>query len=373
VLMLLDNSGSMLIPSTSAGIAQMESATPCSTKGLSQGGRGMTDSRGAGYWWNWDYTGNYGYNYGSNSPPPASPINGNCDPAYTGNKAACTYAPAMQNISSSNTWYCTNQGGYKYTSSSGQTYYRVQAPCAFACHSDSSGNGNDFYSLARNAGIELRTDVVQSAAANVIQALSNKQQPNQFSVGVYAFNNTLSAVWPISGEATTDLTTTQSKTKAMTPPVTVSKPAPIGNTDFKASMQSLSQNVTSAGNGTTPTTPFKNLFIVTDGINDPNYDSAIDAMNAASNESCSQFWAKGFDVYVLYTPYLPLPSGKYQTVVMPYSEPAQTGATAANVAALQACARYPSHFFQATNPTAINTAMQMMLASALNSPGRVSN
>jgi Flp pilus assembly protein TadG len=40
VLMLLDNSGSMLIPSTSAGIAQMESATPCSTKGNSKGGVG---------------------------------------------------------------------------------------------------------------------------------------------------------------------------------------------------------------------------------------------------------------------------------------------------------------------------------------------
>jgi len=335
----------------------------------------MTDPRGAGYWWNWDYTGNYGYDTSLNTAPPASPVNGHCDPAYTGDTKACAYAPAMQFIDKNNTWVCTNNGGYYYQPK-GQKKpdYYAQAPCAFACHSDSGGKGDDFYSLARNAGIELRTDVVQNAAANVIQTLSDKQQPNQFSVGVYAFNNTLSAVWPTSGEATADLTTTQSKTKAMTTPVTLSTSGPIGNTDFTASMQSLIQNVTGAGDGTTPTTPLKNLFIVTDGINNPNTDPSIGPMTSATNEQlCSMFWAKGFNVYVLYTPYLPLPSGKYQTVVMQYSEPTQTSATAANVAALQACARYPSHFFQATDPTAINTAMQTMLASALNSPGRVSN
>jgi len=249
----------------------------------------MTDPRGAGYWWNWDYTGNYGYDTSLNTAPPASPVNGHCDPAYTGDTKACAYAPAMQFIDKNNTWVCTNNGGYYYQPK-GQKKpdYYAQAPCAFACHSDSGGKGDDFYSLARNAGIELRTDVVQNAAANVIQALSDKQQPNQFSVGVYAFNNTLSAVWPTSGEATADLTTTQSKTKAMTTPVTLSTSGPIGNTDFTASMQSLIQNVTGAGDGTTPTTPLKNLFIVTDGINNPNTDPSIGPMTSATNEQlCS--------------------------------------------------------------------------------------
>ncbi len=281
----------------------------------------------------------------------------------------------MQNINSSNTWYCTNNGGYKYTSqSNGQTYYLVQAPCAFACHSDPKGN--DFYGVARNAGIQLRLDVVQSAVANVIQTLSDKQQPNQFSVGVYAFNHDLAPVWPSSGEATTDLATTQSKTQTLPTPVTppVVSPNPIGDTDFTTSMNSLNQNVTSAGDGTTPTTPLKNLFIITDGIDDPNNDPAIGPMTSATNEqTCSLFWAKGFNVYVLYTPYLPLPAVRYQSVVMQYSEPTAGNTTAANVAALQACARYPSHFYVASNPAAINTAMQTMLAAALNSPGRVAN
>ncbi len=42
VLMLLDNSSSMLIPSTAADIARLEQATPCSTVGI-DGGHQMND------------------------------------------------------------------------------------------------------------------------------------------------------------------------------------------------------------------------------------------------------------------------------------------------------------------------------------------
>ena len=375
VMMLLDNSSSMLIPSTPADIKRMEAATPCATTigsddlhGMSGYLSGLPDN----FWWNWDYTNNYGYNYNSNSPPPSSTTNGNCDSSYTGDASACTYAPMFQNISTSNTWLCTNNGGYKY-SVNGSTYYLAQAPCALACHTDP--NNKDFFGLSRNMNppIQLRLDVVQSAVANVVQTLSDKQQPNQFSVGVYAFNNSLTVVWPTSGEATTDLATALSKTQAMTPPVTSTGTS--ANTNFAASMQSLNNNVAAAGDGSMPTTPLKDLFIITDGVNDVPSSGplgTIGPMTSASSEQiCSLFWAKGFNVYVLYTPYLPLPAGFYATYVKPYVETTDT--TMSNVAALQACARYPSHFYVASNPSAINTAMQTMLAAALNSPGRVSN
>lgn len=385
VLMLLDNSSSMLIPATLAGIVQMENATPCSKVGID--GRhtmyAISEKPGralANYWWNWDYSSStYGYNESgsgtSNNPPPASPVNGNCDPSYTGDKTACFYVPAMPNISASNTWLCTNNGGLK-TQYNNQTYYLAQAPCAFACHTDSSGNGNDFYGLATSNNIQLRLNVVQNAAASVIATLQAKKQTNQFSVGVYTFNDSLSAVWPTSGEATTDLTTAQSKVQAMTAPVTILKPngTPNGNTDFPDSIQSLNQIATNAGNGNTSAAPLKNLFIVTDGVNELASQVTVSTMTSATNEQlCSLFWAKGFNVYVLYTPYLPIPSAKYQTEVMSYTEPTQTNPTPQTVAALQACARYPSNFFVASDPNAISTAMQTMLALALNSPGRVMN
>ena len=393
VLMLLDNSSSMLLPSTTAGMTQLEDATPCSTVGIDGRHTMYAPNENPpratpGYWWNWNYTPGYGYDSskytgagGSNGSsnytnwPPASPINGNCDPAYTGDPAACPYAPTMPNVNSANAWLCTNKGGLK-AQYNNQTYYLAQAPCAFACHTDSSGAGNDYYGLATSNKIQLRLNVVQNAAAGVVATLQAKNQPGQFSVGVYAFNSGLSAVWPTSGEATTDLTTAQSKAQAMTTPVTTldSKGLPTGNTDFPDSLQSLNKNVTSAGNGSTSAAPLKNLFIVTDGVNDMPSTNAVGPMTSASNEQlCSLFWAKGFNVYVLYTPYLPQPSDKYKTEVMQYTEPTKTGSTAQTITALQACARYPANFFVASDPTAISTAMQQMRATALNSPGRVSN
>lgn len=377
VLMLLDNSSSMLIPSTSAGIAQMESLTPCATKGVDNIHPAYLaypypyPNLPSDFWYKWKFTSGYGYNYPSSIAPPSSTTNGQCGSGYTGDPAACLYLPSALNVDKNNTWRCTNKGGL-YTKPPNQTKsdYYAQAPCAFACHSDV--NNNDFFGLSRDQNIELRLDVVQEAVANVISTLNDRQQPNQFSVGVYTFSNSLSAVWPISGEATTDLATALAKAKAMTPPVTA--PGITANTNFPASFQTLTQNVANAGDGTTPSTPLKNLFIITDGVNDPTqYNfNAIGPMSVANSDLCGQLWAKGFNIYVLYTPYLPLPATFYQLYVMPWVESTDpTNPMKSNVAALQACARFPTHFYVASDKTAINTAMQKMLAAALNSPGRV--
>ena len=85
---------------------------------------------------------------------------------------------------------------------------------------------------------------------------------------------------------------------------------------------------------------------------------------------CTQFWNKGISVYVLYTPYLPLPAEEYFLTNKPYTEPATSNPV---VNSLQACARTPSHFFQASDTASINTAMTNMVATMLNEPGRVAN
>lgn len=366
VLMLLDNSSSMLIPSTTADISRLEAATPCSAQAGMASAQAFDMSQ-----YTWNYTSGYGYNAPYGSPPPVTPVNGSCNPGYTGDPSACQYPPSMPNIDTSNTWSCTNKGG-KATYYNGQTHYLAQAPCAFACHTDASGN--DLYGLARSLSpaIQLRLDVVQQAAANVITTLQNQpQQANQFTVGVYSFNDALSAVWPTSGEATSDLATTLQKTSAMTTPIT----SDTGNTNFVGAIQSLNAGVSVAGDGSLPGAPLKNLFIVTDGMEDTS--SSAGPMTSATDEQlCSLFWAKGFTVYVLYTPYLPLPVPSYlynNPVYKNFAEPQIAGQDSQNVAALKACARSPSNFFQASDPAAINSAMQTMLAAALNSPGRVSH
>ena len=78
-------------------------------------------------------------------------------------------------------------------------------------------------------------------------------------------------------------------------------------------------------------------------------------MTSATNEQlCTQFWNKGFNVFVLYTPYLPLPNPFYLSSDKQYVEPTQSSPA---LAALQACARYPANFFQASDPVAILAAI----------------
>ncbi len=359
IIMLLDNSSSMLIGASLSDILALENATPCSTQGVNEG-----QPMGA---YSWVFTGTYGY--GSNSTAPPSAVNGNCDPSYDGAASACGYPPSSANISPSNPYRCTNGGGTAATVKGVNYPNMPNAPCAFACHNDASNN--DYYGLARSLSppIQLRLDVVQQAAANVVSTLQTEQNaPGQFSVGIYQFTTMLQQVFPApgSGEASTDLTTGSSTAANLKNTPNLSPNG--GNTDFPAAMNALNQVVSAAGDGRSGQNPLKNLFIVTDGMED-TASRVMGPMTSATNEQlCSLFWDKGFTVYVLYTPYIPLPNPFYLSNDKQYVEPS---ASSPDVAALQACARYPGNFFQASDPTAINTAMQTMLATALNSPGRI--
>ena len=383
VLMLLDNSSSMLIGATTTDIVALQNATPCSTQSANEGQPMDGD-------YSWIYPGNYGYRVDGSETAPPNALTGNCDPQYTGPNGTCPYPPTLpnvsQNTSNSNTWICTNGGGTPTPFYYSSTYLGDQnrpgtqylgtagvanAPCAFACH-DRSDN-KDYYGLARslNPPVTLRLDTVQQAAANVVSTLQGREQEtNQFTVGIYQFNSQLQPLYPAASsgqEAGTDLATALSMAQNVKNTPNLSPNS--GNTNFPGSANTLAGQVGAAGDGTMPTGPLKNLFIVTDGME--NWNGTMGPMTSASSEQiCAQFWAKGFSVYVLYTPYLPLPNPYYLYNNKGYAEPTSSSP---DVAALKACARYPQNFFQASDPTAINTAMQAMLAAALNSPGRVSN
>ena len=361
VLMLLDNSSSMLIGATTTDIVALQNATPCSTQGTNEA-QGMS-----AYAWNY---GSAAYGYGPGNIAPPTTANGSCNPAYTGAAAACTYPATFPNISRSNSASCTNGGGSSATIN-GRQYSNVpNAPCAFACHNDP--NNNDYYGLARSLSpaIQLRLDVVQQAAAQVVSTLQGKEQsPGQFLVGIYQFNSRIEPLYPAAGspEAGPDLVAAQAAIKSVPPDLAPND----GNTNFPLAANTLASSVTSSGTGNSAATAHKNLFIVTDGLEDTPGSRVMGPMTSASNEQiCTQFWNKGFNVYVLYTPYLPLPNPFYLSNDKQYVEP--TGSSPV-LAALQACARYPGNFFQASNPADILAAMQTMLASALNSPARIAD
>jgi hypothetical protein len=168
------------------------------------------------------------------------------------------------------------------------------------------------------------------------------------------------------------------------------------------------QALTSAGTGTTSTTPLKFMFIVTDGMED---DSPSNGSSSSSNVegemtsiagetagtgTCSSLKnTLGFTVYVLYVDYYPVANDAYYAAPTPGPRttnsatntdyPADTNqsvqvitetptlATSPTAEALQACASSPSDFYQASSSAQIQTALAEMLKSALASTIRLTN
>ena len=325
IAMLLDNSSSMLIGATTTDINTMQSITPCSAES-------SNSQQGMGAWTGPTPTGcTTTYTWvASGSPSPGTP---------TAGKAA------------------------------------VAAPCGFACHwsnDNQTYKGNpdytqyDYFYLARNppTGVTkptLRFDVVQSATAQVIQAMASSEViPNQFGLSVFEFNSALTKVYPgpLTGiEAGYDLQGDSGSGLTAVTNITTPVVSNNGDTDFPDAMTTLATQLTAGGDGSSSVSPRKNLFIVTDGIQDYGSRTLGDTegpfSNAAAIAACNKITSMGIAIYVLYTPYTPLPYNPYyvsninQYVTSP---PAPTDV----VTALQNCSSSPnSNVYEADSPAQI--------------------
>lgn len=427
VLMMLDTSGSMLIGATQADIDTMNYNSVCPKVGSTAANAGLgamsaydgINSPGVpSVNTAVDFTKVVNYNAGTGSNA-SSNTNGTCNPGYGYTNTVTTKGK---------------------TTSTPQTPY---APCAFACHTDTANSGTasqDLYGIARTNKVQLRLDVVLNATENVITDMATAEQaPNQFSVGVYQFNYDITPVvqgtaLDPSKEATADLPTALGQVKgidyAKTPsettfPGTVS--VSDDNTNFPLSMKhfisgSFLNNagvptpLANSGDGSTQATPQKDLFIVTDGMEDDGPDFAGGSASRVSGPMTGVLAEKpnslqaptgvcttlknapyNYNIYVLYIYYYPLPNNFYmtsQTTQTPYftqdygsglkpttanfaeattmtNSSAQSGGLPPDVAALQACASTPSQFFIANSAADIGNAMNQMLAAALSTTIRV--
>jgi Flp pilus assembly protein TadG len=404
-IMLLDNSSSMLLAATTTDILNLEQLTPCSLEAANEG-QGM---------WTYSYKYPTGYGYpGYNYPFPfdtkktgqqlgyitptlaQQPPSSSCDNGTSGADlansmgGACFFIPSQTSIPiGSKTGLCTSPGPNLPAGGSDgrrvgfnsqydpEPIHTPQAPCAFACHSQPippGGYSPDYYGLAKRNNIQLRFDVVHQAAAKIVQTLNaTEENQNQYSVGVYEFNSNLQTDYPPtgSGEASTDLAAVSTALSNIQPPITPSADAE--NTYFQASATALASILTKAGDGSSPNNPIKNLFIVTDGMSDTdvNGQQVLGTITSTSNEQiCQMFKDKGFNVYVLYTQYLPVPTATYVNDGKQYAEPSDNSPI---TQALTACASSPNNFFLASDSASITNAMNKMLSAALNSAGRISN
>jgi Flp pilus assembly protein TadG len=243
--------------------------------------------------------------------------------------------------------------------------------CAFACHWDA--NNKDYYGLARANNVQLRFDVVQSAVASAInEMIALEAIPNQFSVGIYTFNNTLTQIYPSTPNqsTSTNLSSGITAAQAMQSPVVPDA----ANTNFPTIMASLAAASTAAGNGSSPTSPKKALIIVTDGLADYGSRSIPTTEGPINPANCTAMKNLGYNVYVLYTTYITTPSN----LVLPFSNsallPYLNGTQAPTMAgSLQSCASAPTNYIQASVPADITAAMTQLLKAALANSGRLTN
>jgi Flp pilus assembly protein TadG len=247
--------------------------------------------------------------------------------------------------------------------------------CGFECHSpDATTGGYPGYTNGFVSGVTTRLNALQTAAQSIIsQAQSNQSVPGQYQFAVYTFNNTVTTV---SG-LTSNLSQVSSDVNNMALPTTDV------STQIGDAVNWLYQNVvtTASGNGTFAS-PYKFVFLVTDGVEDHynfgsnyvpgSYDTLIAPVGAwngtnyssvMQSSACSGLKNEGVTVAVIYTNYDNVGGIQYTDMVAPF---------VGNIAgALQACAS-TNFFLEADNGSSINTAMQQLFQAALQQTAHLS-
>ena len=333
---LLDNSPSMALPATQAGITQMENLTPKQDSGHSCAFACHQASTGNG--------------------------------DTVGNPCADGTAPTLSS-----------------------------APY---CNVSQHGAQIDNYALARKNKITLRLDELNAGVSTLLQTASTTAQSSQFSAppqyrfSIYSMDSLwsigLTQLMPLTSSYTSNWTTASANFGVMEmysnnndcansacSSGTTSPGGDVG-TNYDDSLGKLSQSsyIPNPGNGTNQTgdTPQKVLFIVTDGVEDEKNGGRLqqainDLGNAPGGNSNSTNWCtaiknRGVKIAILYTDYLPVPANSWYAQ---YIAPIQSDIGPA----LQACAT-PGLFYDAAIGADLGQALAALFA-AVTQTGHLTN
>jgi Flp pilus assembly protein TadG len=341
---LLDNSPSMALPATQAGITQMQNLTTKETE-VQSGGTG-----------------------------------------------GCAFACHQASTNNTDTAGNPCADGTTPTVSSG-SYSDVY------CNVTKHGAQIDNYQLARNNSIELRLDELNTGISTLLQTASTSAQaspfptPPQYRFSIYSMDS----LWSIGLTQLMSLTTnyiagwtTASATFgvmemysnnndcANSACTSASGPGDVA-TSYDNSLGDLSQAsyIPNPGNGTNQAgdTPQEVLFIVTDGVEDEESGSSRvqqaindlgDAPGGNSNSTnwCTTIKNRGIRIAILYTDYLAVPANSwYESWIAPIQSDIGP--------ALQACAS-PGLFYDAAIGSDLGQALAALFA-AVTSSGHLTN
>ncbi|ERF82967.1 MAG: hypothetical protein C207_03826 [Bradyrhizobium sp. DFCI-1] len=255
----------------------------------------------------------------------------------------------------------------------------VNGGCGFECHSPEATQGNyPGYTTGYVSGASNRLDALKTAVQLIIAQAQGEMVSGQYKFAVYTFNN---SVTKLSG-LTANLNQTSSDVGFANQSGGIQLPTTDQGTQIADAVQWLTQNAVTSGSGNgTQASPFQFVFLVTDGVEDHafgyqpgSYDTLTSPVGSwygtpyASvllwSPVCANLKSKGATVGVIYTTYINVGGLQYTDMVAPF---------ASNIAgALQNCASSSSFFFQASDSTALQNAMQALFNNALQQAAHLS-
>jgi Flp pilus assembly protein TadG len=327
--LLLDNSPSMALPASSAGIAQMIKLTP-----TQDGGNG------------------------------------------------CAFACHQASTNNSDTMGNTCSDGSTPTLSAGTIKNQY---CASKNSKGQAITQIDNFQLARNNNIPLRLDELSNGVTALMATAGKYQSSGMWSApptyrfaaysmdSLWSIGSSNTQIMALSSNYSSDWTSSQSKFGVMqmyANNVTCGNSACSSGgsdgdvaTNYDNAMSDINAKMPAPGSGTNISgdKPLEVLFFVTDGVEDEqNINRLIQPINANNSTNyCTAIKNRGIKIAVLYTEYLPVTTNAfYNSTVKNFQS---------NIGpALQACAT-PGLFYDATFDTDLGAALSQLFQAVVQS------
>jgi hypothetical protein len=252
-----------------------------------------------------------------------------------------------------------------------------QGGCAFGCHesypsADNLGNpgGEDNYALARNLGVTLRIDLVNTATQNLMSVAQTTATQNNttYRAAIYTIDynfNTLIGITqsnPASNLAAAGTAAANIKALEVYDNNCLTKTNCNSDEDtyLDTGLSDVNTAMPNPGNGTSNPgdTPQEVVFIVSDGLNDELVSGSRAYPPVSTNTTwCTTIKNRGIRIAFLYLTYNPLPTNSwYNTYIAP--EQSQIAADA------ESCAS-PGLYFQVNTDGDISAAMTALFQKVI--------
>jgi Flp pilus assembly protein TadG len=239
--------------------------------------------------------------------------------------------------------------------------------CAFACH-DLSSYPNDYYSKAKQLGVQMRIDVVRLATQQLMDtATASETISDQFRAAIYTFGSSCTDPGLSVIKALTSNLSSAKTAAANIDLMTIPYQGYANHqcTNFDSVLTGVNSKITTPGTGTSAASPQKLLFFVSDGVNDANKPTSCSKPLTGGTRCqepidvsfCKTIKDRGIKIAVLYTTYLPLPTNSwYNTWIKPWQS--EIGPK------MQACAS-PGLYFEVSPTQGISDAMKALFKKAM--------